>query len=78
MLRWGFRHLSWALPDGPAWRWRAVNRTTGDIRLIADAVVVHAEDSLHHWLNLTLAAGAALVVFGVLVAMLGGWRRRDT
>ncbi|MGV0801835.1 hypothetical protein ABQF26_32990, partial [Mycolicibacterium elephantis] len=56
----------------------ALNRTTGDIRLIADAVVAHAEDSLHHWLNLTLAAGAALVVFGVLVAMLGGWRRRDT
>ncbi|MGV0713930.1 hypothetical protein ABQE93_00865 [Mycolicibacterium sp. XJ662] len=55
----------------------ALNQTTGDIRLIADVMVGRAEDSLHHWLNLTLAAGAALVVFGVLVSMLGGLRRRD-
>lgn len=55
----------------------ALNRTAGDIRQIADVMVSRAEDSLHHWLNLTLAAGAALVVFGVLVAMLGGLRRRD-
>ncbi|BBY80512.1 hypothetical protein H7I53_11800 [Mycolicibacterium pulveris] len=55
----------------------ALNRTTGDIRVIADVVVGHAEDSLHRWFNLTLAAGAALVVFGVLVALLGGLRRRD-
>ena len=37
----------------------------------------HAEASLHHWLNLTLAAGGVLVVFGVMVSMLGGLRRRD-
>jgi hypothetical protein len=49
----------------------ALNRTTGDIRRIADVMVGHAEASLHQWLNLTLIAGAALVVFGVLVAMLG-------
>ncbi|MGV0644421.1 hypothetical protein ABQE44_13570 [Mycolicibacterium sp. XJ2546] len=55
----------------------ALNQTTGDIRLIAEVLVGRAEDSLHHWLNLTLAAGAALVVFGVLVSMLGGLRRRD-
>lgn len=55
----------------------ALDHTTGDIRLIAEAMVVHAEGSLHHWLNLTLAAGGALVVFGVLVAMLGGLVRRD-
>lgn len=55
----------------------ALNRTTGDIRQVADVMVNHAEASLHHWLNLTLAAGAALVVFGVMVSMLGGLRRRD-
>ena len=56
---------------------QALNRTTGDIRQVADAMVSHAESSLHQWLNLTLAAGGALVVFGVLVSMLGGLRRRD-
>src|SRR5690349_6242969 len=53
----------------------ALDRTTGDIRQVADAMVNHAEDSMHEWLNLTLAAGGALVVFGVLVSMLGGLRR---
>ncbi|OBB72359.1 hypothetical protein [Mycobacterium sp. 852014-52144_SCH5372336] len=54
-----------------------LNRLSGDIRVVADVMVAHAEDSLHHWLNLTLAAGGVLVLFGVLVAMLGGLRRRD-
>jgi energy-converting hydrogenase Eha subunit E len=39
-------------------------------------MVGQAENSAHHWLNLTLAAGAALVVLGVLGAVLGGLRRR--
>jgi hypothetical protein len=56
---------------------RALDRTTGDIRQVADAMVNHAEGSMHQWLNLTLAAGGALVVFGVLVSMLGGLRSRD-
>jgi hypothetical protein len=55
----------------------ALDQTTGDMRQVADAMVNHAEDSLHQWLNLTLAAGGALVVFGVVAAMLGGLRRRD-
>jgi hypothetical protein len=50
----------------------ALNRTTGNIREIADVMVAHAEGSLRHWLNLTLVAGAALVGLGVLVAILGG------
>lgn len=50
----------------------ALNRSTGNIRQIADVMVGHAEASLHQWLNLTLVAGAALVVFGVIVAVLGG------
>ena len=55
----------------------ALDRTEGDIRQVAAAMVNHAEGSLHQWLNLTLAAGGVLVVFGVLVSMLGGLRRRD-
>ncbi|MCW2686703.1 MAG: hypothetical protein JWR37_1593 [Mycobacterium sp.] len=52
----------------------ALNQTSGDIRLVADAMVNHAEGSLHQWLNLTLAAGGVLVVFGVIVTMLGSLR----
>jgi hypothetical protein len=55
----------------------ALDRTTGDVRAVAEAMVNHAEGSMHQWLNLTLAAGGVLVVFGVIVAMLGGLRRRD-
>ncbi len=54
----------------------ALNRTTGDIRRIAEVMVGHAEASLHQWLNLTLLAGAALVIGGVLVAILGSlWKK---
>jgi hypothetical protein len=58
-------------------RWRindALNDTTGDIRRIADVMVGDAESSLHRWFDLTLAAGGALVVLGVLVAVLGSLR----
>ncbi|MGH3530967.1 MAG: hypothetical protein ACRDSX_03380 [Mycobacterium sp.] len=54
----------------------ALNHTTGDIRRIADVMVGDAESSLHHWLNLTLAAGGALVVVGVFVAVLGSLRSK--
>jgi hypothetical protein len=50
----------------------ALNRTTGNIRQITEVMVDHAEASMHQWLNLALVAGVALVVFGVLVAVLGG------
>ncbi|CPR11694.1 hypothetical protein BN971_02982 [Mycobacterium bohemicum DSM 44277] len=49
----------------------ALNRTTGPVRDIADALVVRAESGLHQWLNLTLLAGAALAGLGVLVAITG-------
>jgi hypothetical protein len=55
----------------------ALDRTAGDIRQVADAMVNHAENSMHQWLNLTLAAGGALVLLGVLTSMLGGLRRRE-
>ncbi|MCV6966925.1 hypothetical protein BST27_26560 [Mycobacterium intermedium] len=54
-----------------------LNQTTGDIRRMADVMVGQAEDSLHQWLNVTLVAGAVLVVVGVVVAVLGGLFRRD-
>jgi hypothetical protein len=53
----------------------ALNDTTGDIRRIADIVVSEAERSLHQWLDPTLAAGGALVVLGVLAAVLGSLRK---
>lgn len=53
-----------------------LNKTEGDVRTIADVVVAHAIDSLHHWLNLTLAAGALLILLGLIAAMLGGLGRR--
>ncbi|MBJ7341711.1 hypothetical protein [Mycolicibacterium sp.] len=55
----------------------ALDATTADVRNVAAAMVDHAIGSLHLWLNLTLAAGAALVVLGLLASMLGGMRRRD-
>ncbi len=52
----------------------ALNRTTGDIRQVADVMVNTAEASLHQWLNLTLAVGGGLVVIGIIVSLLGGLR----
>jgi hypothetical protein len=54
----------------------ALNHTVGNVRQIADVMVGQAISSLHVWLNLTLAAGGALVVLGVLFSMLGGLRRK--
>jgi hypothetical protein len=54
----------------------ALNRTTGDIRRVAEVMVDHAESGLRHWLDLTLVGGAALVGLGVLVAVLGGVRKK--
>jgi hypothetical protein len=55
-----------------------LNRTTGDIRTVAEVMVAHAEGSLHQWLNYTLLAGGGLVVLGVLAAAIGGALRRPT
>ena len=52
-----------------------LNDTTGDIRRIADVMIGQARGSLHHWLDLTLAAGGGLVVLGVLAALLGSLRK---
>lgn len=54
----------------------ALNRTTGDIRQVAEVMVAHAEAGLRHWLDVTLVAGAALVGLGVLVAIVGGLAKK--
>lgn len=56
----------------------ALDATSGDMRQIADVMVDHAVGSMHLWLNLALAAGGALVAFGVIAAVLGGARRTRT
>ena len=53
----------------------ALNGTAGDVRQIAEAMLGHAEASLHEWLDVTLIAGVALVVLGVLVAIVGSVRK---
>ncbi len=50
----------------------ALNRTTGDIRTVAEVMVATAENSLHQWLNVTLLAAAGLVVLGAIAAALAG------
>jgi hypothetical protein len=55
----------------------ALNQTVGDLRQVAEVMVGQADASMHHWCNLTLAAGGVLVVFGVAVSLLGGLRRRE-
>lgn len=54
----------------------ALNRTTGNIRQVAEVMVAHAEAGQRQWLDVTLIAGAALVAFGVLVAILGGLTKK--
>jgi hypothetical protein len=54
-----------------------LNRTTGDIRRIAEVMVGHAEAGAREWLNLTLIGGAVLVGFGVLVAIIVGLRKKS-
>jgi hypothetical protein len=53
----------------------ALNDTNGDVRRVADVMVGEAKSSLHQWLDLALAAGAVLVVLGVLTAVLGSLRK---
>lgn len=56
----------------------ALNRTTGDIRTVAEVMVGTAEGSAHQWLNYSLIAGVALVLLGAVGAALGAGLRRST
>lgn len=53
----------------------ALNDATGDIRRIAEALADVVQHNLHLWLNVALGAGAALVLLGVALALLGGFRK---
>lgn len=55
----------------------ALNRSTGNVRQVADVMIEHAEAGLHQWLNATLLAGAAVVAFGVIVAVLGSLAKKS-
>jgi hypothetical protein len=53
-----------------------LNRTTGNVRQAADVMVDQAIADAHQWLNITLAAGAGLVVLGAVVTVLANLGRR--
>lgn len=50
----------------------ALDRTSGNVRRVADVMVDTAQASMHQWLNVTMIAGAGLVVVGVIVTLLAG------
>lgn len=54
---------------------QAFDNADATVHQIAHAMVHTGVDSLHHWLNLTLAGGGAVVVIGVIGALLGGLRK---
>lgn len=58
-IEFGRRYLNYALDN-----------TSGNIRRIADVMVGTAENSMHQWLNVTLAVGGGLVIIGVIVSLL--------
>jgi len=53
-----------------------LNRTSGNMRQIADVVTDFAIADMHHWLNFTLLAGVGLVVAGALSTLIANVGRR--
>lgn len=49
-----------------------LDQTSGGVRRIADVMVDTAQSSMHQWLNVTMIAGAGLVIVGVIVTLLVG------
>lgn len=49
-----------------------LDQTSGGVRRIADVMVATAQGSMHQWLNVTMIAGAGLVIVGVIVTLLAG------
>lgn len=56
----------------------ALDNTSGNVRTIADVMVVTAESSMHQWLNVTMIVGGGLVIVGVLVSLLAGLARHHS
>ena len=62
-----------AQSDTPNLTLRAVlDRTSGNVRPVADAMLATAEAGMHQWLNVTLIAGGGLVIVGVIVQSADG------
>lgn len=59
-IEFGRRYIQAAL-DG---------NTSGNLRRVADVMVISAQSSMHQWLNLTLVVGGGLVIVGVIVSLL--------
>jgi hypothetical protein len=59
-IEFGRRYTRAALDDN----------TSGNLRRVADGMVVAAQNSMHQWLNLTLVIGGGLVIVGVIVSLL--------
>lgn len=49
-----------------------LDRTSGNVRTVADAMLTTAQAGMHEWLNVTLIAGGGLVIVGVIVSLLAG------
>lgn len=49
-----------------------LDQTSGSVRRVAEAMTASAQGSMHQWLNVTIIAGAGLVVVGVIVTLLAG------
>lgn len=59
-IEFGRRYTRAALDDN----------TSGNLRRVADGMVIAAQNSMHQWLNLTLVIGGGLVIVGVIVSLL--------
>ena len=59
-MEYGQRYLDKALQD-----------FSGDLRAVADAMVVTAQTSMHRWLNVTMIVGGGLVIVGSVSLLTG-------
>ena len=65
--------IGWAAIEfGQRYVDRALNQTSGAVRVVADTMVATAQESMHQWLNVTLIAGGGLIVVGVIISLLTG------
>ncbi|MGI9123405.1 MAG: hypothetical protein ACR2JM_01435 [Mycobacterium sp.] len=64
-----------AIEFGQRYLREALDNTSGTPRRVADVMVATAQSSMHQWLNVTLIAGAGLIIVGVIVSLLAGLAR---
>lgn len=61
-----------AMEYGQRYLRQALDGTSGNVRAVANAMVVTAQAGMHQWLNITLVVGGGLVIVGVIVSLLSG------